>query len=314
MKRIFWNAEEDRIRSFWRVLIVLWSFVTLTLVFQIFPFVLNMIAFLRPVGIGISAVLSILGFGYALWAFGRFIDRRTFADFGFHFKRAWWIDFAFGLALGASLMCLIFLAELACGWITIRGYFVVSNGSFGLEIANMALFFLAVGIREEMAMRASLLRTMAEGLNKKSARGALIAAYAISSVLFGLLHLANPDATWVSTANIMLAGVFLGLGLVLTGEMAIPIGLHIAWNFFQGNVFGFPVSGNNAGVTFIAIQQGGPVLITGGAFGPEAGLVGIAAILLGAGLILAWVRVRRGQARLQTSLAVYQPKAPAKAD
>ena len=310
MKHIFWNIEEKRIRSFWRVLIVLSSFMILSAVFTALPFGLNAIPFLQPVSTGINALLSILAFGYGLWALGRFVDRRAFADFGFHFKPAWWIDFGFGLALGAILMCLIFLAEVVAGWVTIKGYFLVSKGSFGVQIVNVAILFIAVGIREEMFLRANLLRTIAEGLNGKGAgarraRGALIAAFAISSILFGLLHLANPAATWLSTVNIMLAGVFLGLGFVLTGEMAIPIGLHITWNFFQGNVFGFPVSGTNAGATLIAIQQGGPVLITGGAFGPEAGLVGIGAILLGAGLIIAWTRLRQGQVCLQTSLATY---------
>jgi hypothetical protein len=102
----------------------------------------------------------------------------------------------------------------------------------------------------------------------------------------------------------MLAGVFLGLAYVLTGELAIPIGLHITWNFFQGNVFGFPVSGGDfSQATFIAIEQGGPDVWTGGAFGPEAGLMGIVAMLVGSGLIVLWVRWRRGSVGLHLPLA-----------
>jgi hypothetical protein len=96
------------------------------------------------------------------------------------------------------------------------------------------------------------------------------------------------------------------MGVLLTGELAIPIGVHITWNFFQGNVFGFPVSGSDFSIaTFISIEQGGPGLWTGGVFGPEAGLLGLAAILLGGALTIVWVRWRNGQARLRAELAKY---------
>ena len=109
----------------------------------------------------------------------------------------------------------------------------------------------------------------------------------------------------LSTINLTLwGGLVLGLGYVLTGRLALPMGLHIAWNFFEGNVFGLPVSGwTTLGATFLLIEQSGPPLLTGGAFGPEAGLLTIAASLIGVLMILLWVRVRSGRVALQTSLA-----------
>jgi hypothetical protein len=78
----------------------------------------------------------------------------------------------------------------------------------------------------------------------------------------------------------------------------------MTWNFFQGNVFGFPVSGvEPVGASFISIEQGGPIFITGGPFGPEAGLLGLSLIVVGSVLIWLWVRIYSGRATIQSSLA-----------
>ena len=85
-----------------------------------------------------------------------------------------------------------------------------------------------------------------------------------------MLHANNPNATLLSTLNIVLAGLMLGFGYVLSGELAIPIGLHTTWNLFQNAVYGFPVSGFGPfGATFLATAQTGPDLWTGGSLAPR---------------------------------------------
>jgi uncharacterized protein len=207
-------------------------------------------------------------------------------------------------------MALIFSVELTAGWITISGTIQsVPNINFWAGIAAWIVFFFCVGIYEEMLSRGYQLRNLAEGLNMRflSPRAAVLLAYITTSIFFGLLHVSNPNATTISTLSIMVAGLFLGLGYILTGELALPIGMHITWNFFQGSVFGFPVSGTSSPATFIAVQQGGPEQWTGGAFGPEAGLIGLFAIGFGSLLIALWVRWRYGRLNLREDIAIYTP-------
>ncbi len=256
--------------------------------------------------VGITTLLATL---FSVGLVGYFLDRRRFRDFGFHLNWRWVLDLGFGLFLGAILMAGIFAVEWWAGWIE-PVVAINTQPTYLLQIAAQLVLFLCVGIYEELSSRGYQLRNLAEGFNlpKLGKRGAVLIAWIVTSAWFGLLHAANPNANLISTLNLIVAGIFLGLGYVLTGELAIPIGLHITWNLFQGTVFGFPVSGATFGDSLIAIQQGGPVLWTGGAFGPEAGLIGILATLAGGVLTVAWVRLNRGEVALQTALAEYSPR------
>jgi membrane protease YdiL (CAAX protease family) len=256
----------------------------------------------------IGSLASLLSAFFSVWFAGRFLDRRPFTDFGFHLSAGWSLDLVFGMALGALLMTVIFLVELGLGWITVTGAFesVEPGASFPLAILLPAGIFLCAGVYEELLSRGYQLRNAAEGLNYPALGpgGAVLLAWVLSSVFFGVLHAANPNATAVSTLNIAMAGLVLGFGYVLTGELAIPIGLHITWNFFQGSVFGFPVSGlKPVGATFLSTDQGGPTLWTGGPFGPEAGLLGPAVMILGGLLMALWVRLRSGKVAIHTPIA-----------
>lgn len=246
--------------------------------------------------IGFTLVPGLVAVGAARW-----VDRRTVADLGLGLDREWWVDLGFGLALGAGLMTGVFLVTLAAGWVRVDGFLVVSGLPWGFAagFAALALQYVAVGVAEELIMRGYLLKNLAEGAaGYVSRRAAVGFAVALSSLVFGAAHLQNPNATLVSTLGISLAGVFLATGYVLTGDLAIPIGVHVTWNLFQGGVFGFSVSGRGDTVSVIAITESGPEAVTGGAFGPEAGLLGVAAVLVGTAATVAYVRWRTGEARI----------------
>jgi membrane protease YdiL (CAAX protease family) len=327
---VFWNGEQRRLRALWRLILqgiyygalLIALFVSLAIVIVILTLAARGGALPASLsGPGTLGVLILLVAPFepllravSVWIAGLFPDRRRFSDFGVHLNPDWWIDLGFGLVLGAVLMGLIFAVEAGAGWITVTGTFhsqlpdLLPGTSpprlpFGVGLSLSLLLFIAVGIGEEFFSRGYHLKNLAEGLGFTKPKGAVLVATLISSVIFGLMHAGNPNANVVSTFNLFLAGLFLALGYILTGELAIPIGLHITWNFFQGNVFGFPVSGTDAGATFIAIEQGGPQLVTGGPFGPEAGLIGIAAMILGSILIILWVRVRYGRVGIWEKLA-----------
>jgi uncharacterized protein len=261
-----------------------------------------------PALLFIGSLASLLSAFFSVWLAGRVLDRRPFVDFGFRLDGGWWLDCLFGMVLGALLMTTIFLIELGLGWVTVEGAFetVEPGRRFALAILLPAGIFVCVGVYEETLSRGYQLRNAAEGLNYPvlGPHGAVLLAWVLSSIFFGALHAANPNATTVSTLNIAMAGLMLGFGYVLTGELAIPIGLHITWNFFQGSVFGLPVSGlRPVGATFLSTEQGGPTLWTGGPFGPEAGLLGPAAMILGGLLIAVWVRLRSGNLSVHTPIA-----------
>ena len=318
---LFFNHRERRLRAFWRLLL---QFVIYFGGLAVLGVIASVVfALLGGAALGgegpenlpdspalwaVGGMASLVAALLSVWIAGRFFDRRPFYDFGLRLDKEWWLELCFGLFLGALLMSGIFFVDLAAGWVAVTGAFeATSKGTpFFPTILAPLVWFICVGFYEELVSRGYQLRNMAEGLNFPGVgpKGAVVLAWVLSSSLFGLLHLSNPNASVVSTAGIAFAGLLLGAGYVLTGRLATPIGLHMTWNFFQGNVFGFPVSGlEPVGATFLSIEQGGPPLFTGGVFGPEAGLLGLAAMVVGILLTWLWVRARSGKATLQASLA-----------
>jgi hypothetical protein len=245
-----------------------------------------------------GASVRLLPAGAALWIAGRFIDRRTISSYGFRFSKRWWRDLSFGFGVGGLLMTLVFLVELGFGWVGVTSTFYsirTSTGGFLLSIAVFLVVFCCAAVAEGVFARGYLITNVAEGLHGPSVppRASVLLAWTLTSIVFGLAHWGNANATLLGTLNLMGAVVCFGAACVYTGELALPIGLHVSWNFLQANVFGFPVSGiayPARVVTVFRTEASGPALVTGGAFGPEAGL--LALLTLGAGilLILVWTR------------------------
>lgn len=138
-------------------------------------------------------------------------------------------------------------------------------------LVNLCFYFL-VACGEEVIFRGVVFRMIDE-------RFGLWRALGISALIFGFAHIFNPAASiWSSVAIAVEAGVMLGAAYKCSNSLWLPIGIHWAWNFTQGNVFGFAVSGENDNESIFTATLSGHDLITGGSFGPEASVI---AFLLG---------------------------------
>ena len=171
--------------------------------------------------------------------------------------------------------------------------FGVSLLSGVIEVADVAfspvslllslLFFFLVAITEELMVRGFILGRMLDGgINK-------FAALFMSSVSFSLLHVLNPDFAFVPFLNIVLAGFFLGASYVYTRNLCFPIALHWFWNWIQGPVLGYKVSGNElGGESLLTLRLPEENLINGGAFGFEGSLLCSGLLVLGTALIIGY--------------------------
>lgn len=187
-----------------------------------------------------------------------------------------------GLGYGLGLFTLIVLVAAMFGVYRIEGY----GGTDGLFAALIAST-LFPAVSEEIFFRGIVFRWVERF-------GGTWAGLIVSSALFGAAHMFNPAATWISTTFIAVeAGILLGGIYMLTRNLWAAIGLHAAWNFAQGGIFGVPVSGlPEEGL--INSQLAGPEILSGGPFGLEASIIALV-IATAAGLWFVFRAVRAGR-------------------
>ena len=216
---------------------------------------------LKDLGLPANIVLSLFGFSgmfITAWIFRRFIDKKSFKSLGFSFS-PFRNDFFMGLILGIILISVGFGILSASGMLSV----VDTNVNIVLLIGYVALFTIA-SFNEEIMIRGYILNNLCDSMNQ------YIALF-ISSLLFSLMHLGNANVTILSFINILLAGILLGIYYIHKRNLWLPIALHFSWNFFQGPVYGFEVSGVDISGIIIQDLQGSDTL-TGGPFGFEGSL------------------------------------------
>lgn len=208
------------------------------------------------------------------------IEKRSFSSIGFN-KNNWLKKYSLGFLIGLAMMSIIVLILLPFGYITIEKNPIQPVGVSAIASVLVILFgWIIQGATEEIVTRGWLLNILSTKYN-------IGVGLLISSTLFGLMHLTNPNVNYIAVINIILVGLFYGLYVIKTNDLWAVCGMHSAWNFAQGNLFGFEVSGLDVSVgSLIDLNLVGSDFVTGGIFGPEAGITATFILLASIGILL----------------------------
>jgi len=212
-----------------------------------------------------AMVLVFLHLAYVSYV--RLVEKRQVAELA---TNRCVVDTSKGVLLGVAIGGLVF------GFLWILGCLEIVDVGNWRALLPFLLTATMAGYWEELVFRGILFRIVEESF------GTWL-TLALSAVIFGLVHLKNPNANITGALAVALTGgVVLGAAYVLTRSLWVPIGMHVTWNFIQGGVFGAPVSGKIGAGGFFQTRLSGSPLISGGGFGPEASLIAIfAGVVLG---------------------------------
>ncbi len=284
--RLLFCEDEVRLRAGWRLALF---FLLLTLLNAIYAVVMTA---LTESGVDTTQIDLLLLNGVQLLIvfiavlLARLLfDRRSLSSLGLRLSLDASNDVLIGFLIGGVALALVFFLELGLGWIRIENlaWQTQSLQDMYINAFNILGMFILAAFAEELMHRGYILQNLEAGLN--TLWGVVLAA-----AVFASMHLSNPFATPLSFVGVFLAGLMLGYAYVRTRQLWLPLGLHIGWNFFEGVVFGFPVSGF---ATYRLIDSSNQVAawLSGGDFGPEGGLILLPALALSTALV--WLFTRR---------------------
>jgi membrane protease YdiL (CAAX protease family) len=223
----------------------------------------------------LECVISLI----SVWIFRVFVDRKSFASLGFRlsgYRNEAAAGFFMGPALlGISALLLLFSGHLK--WVDIH---------FDPQSLTVSLgLLILIAFSEELVFRGYILNNLLDSFTNKWI------ALPVSAILFAIFHASNPGMNSMAFANLFLAGLLLGINYIYTRNLWFSFFFHLSWNFFQGPLLGFHVSGLQL-PSLLETQTTGDLLVTGGDFGIEGSMLNMA-VSLTALLILAWAFERK---------------------
>lgn len=217
------------------------------------------------------------------WASLRFMDNLGIRALGFSLHSNWWRESLYGLAISLAMITAIVALQAIAGgtrvgwnpfWLKESGVDWSAVAIVGKDLAMAASLIILAAAFEELVFRGYAFQTLLRGL-PPTVPILLLSAY------FGWGHLGNPNSTFFSTANTVLAGVWLSAAYLKTRSLWFPTALHVGWNWAMGAVFGLPVSGLLIPQhPFLFSTEGTSVWLTGGSYGPEGGATATAVVIL----------------------------------
>ncbi|MBK9779537.1 MAG: CPBP family intramembrane metalloprotease [Anaerolineales bacterium] len=257
----FLNSERQ-LRNGWWILIFF-----LILAATLFPALLAARQNSMDVSIGLQAVIVML----ASWIC-QLLRRRPLAELLGEFNLRWLKELGLGGLIGSALMLVPALILWVFGWVHWQW-----NPSGFLTFPSTLLLFAEVALAEELLFRGFIFQRLIAGLGQLPAQ-LLMAGY------FLLTHLNNPgmtgDVKFFASINIFIASLVFGLSFIRTKSLAMPLGLHFMANLMQGGILGFGVSGTDQSGLFKPVFSEVPDWLTGGQFGLEASVPGLACVVV----------------------------------
>jgi len=280
---IFINPETKLLRSGWRLLV----FMVLT--FPLWPLggsgEAQSSTFEIGWGLIATYVILIIWVGAPSWLCLKFLDRLSFGALGLTWQRGWQREVLLGCVMSVVMMTVVVTLQALGGGtrLTLNPMLTMNQGGI-VTVANSTIvalvLFILAGAFEELLFRGYPFQTLLRG-------APTIVPLLLLSILFGAGHWSNPNRTIFSTANTVLAGIWLAVAYLKTRRLWFPIGLHFMWNWMMSVFYGLPVSGlrMTASPVFISTSEA-PVWLTGGNYGSEGGAA--ATVVLVIAIIVVW--------------------------
>jgi len=306
MKQYFRDPKTGRLRAGWRILAFLALFVAMTAA--------SMASIRRALGglragsplsftiLAVTATLSVL-------IARRFFDKQSLVSLGLRIDRLAVLDLVSGIVNSALVMAGMFLTLRAMNLIEVEGLSWWGHEAAtvaGIQLAALPVVLLVfykltlIAWWEELVFRGYLLQNLIAGLG-------VAWSILISSLIFGFGHAANPDATFLSSVLLALITPQLIYAYLVTGQLWLPIGLHLGWNFFQASVFGFATSGVDM-PSLISQSPSGADWLSGGAFGAEGSVLVLPFTAISVVLIHYWVRLTGRSDRVLRDVTGRRPR------
>jgi membrane protease YdiL (CAAX protease family) len=295
---IFFNAGHD-LRSGWKFALYVFIFLAMLVVTAIALSMISGMIDLPDSDLTMLAftVVSLLVPGVTALVFmARFVDHMPLAVYGVAFHERWRKDVLLGLGISAGMLAAMLVGCAAFGNLEITWT--------GHQTAPSAMLFTLVllmiaAANEEIVFRGYPMQVLMRGIGPWP-------AMILMSVLFGVIHANNPNATLLGTINTILAGIMLSLAYFKTRSLWLPYAIHFGWNTGLGMVLGFPLSGIDIG-SFWTSRTTSADFIVGGSYGPEGGLVATF-IFSAAAVTIRSMRTIQVSSRLREALAASEAK------